>query len=300
MENLLLTPSGENDLRCGSPAACDQPARDDLILLRQAATGTPPVRLLAPGEPDARIRYRWAVGHHAAFGVWRLLAARLRTIADTASPAGSAITEAARLYDVYSVLFLYTSSCSPERYDATVRADMIACDPAFSGTWSRDHEAVPALMHRMDEAHDAGLTREIKRAARLNGQIHMAVAKKLVPEGVSLLQQEGGPPHRPASAEGDLYDEFFHVRRTATCRCAFSAQILRRLTQVATDMAHHGLHSSDDPLPGLGVKAASGLRRIESSAHQQLLHLAALLASETCRADTGRRGHAGSSFSTHV
>ncbi|OEV32236.1 hypothetical protein AN219_00050, partial [Streptomyces nanshensis] len=71
--------------------------------------------------PDDRIRYRWLVGHQLAFVMWRLLR---QTLEDARCvPDADMLDRAARLYDIYTLLLLYTGSCSAERYAATVRAD---------------------------------------------------------------------------------------------------------------------------------------------------------------------------------
>lgn len=243
--DLVLSAPGRRPTVCASSstakAACEQPTSDDLRLIRQAVHGQPVRVLHPPQDPDARARYRWHVGHHAAFAVWQLQTQLLETIAGSAEPEPHIVTAAARLFDVYSLLLLYAGSCSAERYEATVRADMAAAHPAFSGSWSRDHELVLASLQRVMTTHPTALLAPLTRAVALNHDTHQAVASRLVPGGGSLLQEAGRYGTGPTEAERDLYDTFFHVRRGLICQRSFNAQVLRRLAQIACDIARFGL-----------------------------------------------------------
>ncbi|MEU6380378.1 hypothetical protein [Streptomyces sp. NPDC046909] len=242
LEPLLLPEPGRPPEVCRRAPECRRPAEGDLRLLRQAAMGIPPGLLRAPDRPGDRARYRWILGHHAAIALWQRLRATLEAAARAPEPAEDLIGAAARLYDVYSVLFLYAGSCTAERYAATVRAEMTDRHPAFSGEWARDYEAIPGLVRRVLERHPRELTAPLAEAARLNHRVHMAVAEKLVPGGVSLLQEHGRRPGEgPTEEERDLYDAYFVVRRRPVCEPAYDAQLVRRLTQVLCDLAAHGL-----------------------------------------------------------
>ncbi|MET8981192.1 O-methyltransferase [Streptomyces sp. NPDC004539] len=225
--------------------ACRQPVEADLRVLRTATAGTRPNALRAPDDPRARARYRWLVGHHAAFAVWQ----HLRRTLETALDDPTALLEAARLYDVYSVLFLYTGSCSPERYAETIRPGMTARHPAFSGEWARDHEGLTALARKVRDQYPAALAAPLTDAVRLNQRVHMKVAARLVPGGASLLQDAGRQPGRhPTPAEHDLYDTHFAVHRLPVCDSSLTAQLVRRLAQIVCDIAEHGL-TDHDPHP---------------------------------------------------
>lgn len=237
--------AGASNVGCGSMVNAD------LDMLLQAAMGVRPTVLRAPTDPDERTRYRWAVGHHAAFAVWQCLREALDLVAVDSSHPAPLLRRAARLYDVYSVLFLYTGSCSAKRYAATVRGDMLARHPAFSGEWARDFEAIPALTKRVCARYPGHISAPLVHAARLNHRVHMAVAKKLVPDGASLFRQAGRQRGiAPTPAERDLYDEHFAVHRNAVCFEFFKAQFVRRLAQVVCDIAVHGLTDTDGGMAG--------------------------------------------------
>ncbi|MGW7514383.1 class I SAM-dependent methyltransferase [Streptomyces sp. NPDC054796] len=280
---LLLDMPGAPSAACtGSPARHRDTAEADLALLLRAAEGKRPDRLLAPEDPDARARYRWTVGHHAAFAVWQMHARVLEAVAEASEPSEHTVRLAAHLYDVYSVLFLYTGSCSAERYAATVRADMTACHVAFSGEWARDHLPIPPLLRRIRDRHPASLVGEVAEAAKHNHRVHMAVAKKLVPDGASLLQEAGRRSGgAPSEDELALYDTYFRVRRTPVCRGFFTAQLTRLLAQCLCDIAVHGLNDADAAPARLGVQQNASIERLECEAIGILTRLATWLSSPT-------------------
>ncbi|MEV0618800.1 hypothetical protein AB0I81_36160 [Nonomuraea sp. NPDC050404] len=233
-------------------ARCDSPVG------RESGSAPPP----APGDPDIRVRYRWILGHHAAFMVWRLISERLESIASDNSPNRADVTDAARLHDIYAALFVYTGSCSPERYAATVRADMRACHPAFSGEWAPDHAPIRPLLDRVRAAHPRRRLEPLPSAVRDCHSVHRAIADRLVPEGGSLLRDAGREPGQPPTeVEHTLYDGFFRVVRRPTCRACFDSQLLDRTEQMLRDLAAHGLTDRRGPRPPLG--AATVRNRIE-------------------------------------
>jgi hypothetical protein len=69
-----------------------------------------------------------------------------------------------------------------------------------------------------------------------NHQVHRAVARKLVPDGVSLLRRARHAGAPPTEAERALFDSFFRVRRDTVCRRGFVAQVFRRLALVVWDI----------------------------------------------------------------
>jgi hypothetical protein len=196
----------------------------------------------APDDRDDLALYRWWIGHQLTFCVWRLLSEQLISIAREQQTHPRALATSIALYDVCSVLLLYTGSCSPEVHLRTIRPAMAAADPAFSGRWARDYRAIPGLLRaipRAPKADAAGLL----AAARTNQVVHMAVAKRLVPDGPSLLRQSDRREDQPVTErERDLFDAFFLVKRADMSRSALLAQ-LRALTRlVASDVAERPLH----------------------------------------------------------
>ncbi len=187
---------------------------------------------------------------------------------------------AARLYEAYSLLFLYTGSCSAEHYAATVRVDMMSCDPAFSGLWARDYEMIPGLLRHIRNTHPAAAIAPLREAAKANHRVHMAVAKKLVPDGGSLLRDAGRRPQGPTEAERVAYDAFFQVERRPLCRRAFTAQLVRRFAQVMSDIAVHGLSGPDSPPALLDATLRDAFAEFEEKAGDLLLGIAEAVASQ--------------------
>ncbi|NGO48584.1 hypothetical protein [Streptomyces ureilyticus] len=225
-----------------------EPGHTRLLAQESGHTGT-----VAPYDPDARARYRWTVGHQAAFMVWRLTSEALMPLATSDAPNPAAVAQAALLQDICSALFVYTGSCSADRYAATVRTDMRACAPAFSGEWAADYAPLPGLLHRVRARHPAQRIAPLLEAVTAGHQVHRAMAARLVPGGASLLRQAGRRPGLgPTSAERTRYDTFFRVERRPVCQDGFNTQLLCRAGQMLRDIAVHGLDDADAPPLPLG------------------------------------------------
>lgn len=180
-------------------------------------------------DPGALGWYRWMLGHHVAVCVWRLLCRHVPEVG--ASPrAGEAVAD---LYDAYSALLLYSGSCTPQTYATVIRARMRARHPAFSGTWARDHERVAALLGRARPL----LGDRVARALKLNRVVHVAVGRRLVPKGKSLLRESGVDPMSTADADRDRFDEFFGIDRGDVCVDGFADQLTGRVALALADLA---------------------------------------------------------------
>jgi hypothetical protein len=282
VETLVLPRPGVPPAEC---PGCVQPLGPERNILRSGGTKAGgPALLSPPREGTELIRYRWAVGHQAAFALWQLLTLRLTDVLRATCPSPQQVESAALGYDVYSVLFLYTGSCSATQYGATARQDMTSCHPAFSGEWAPDHEGIPRLLQEIRNAHPGVLTAPLNRAVRLNQRIHMAVAEHLVPQGASLLQNSGRHPGTgPTSAERTLYDTFFRVLRAPVCRHLFRAQLLRRLAQIVRDLSTHGLHPRGVGMPSLPGPHREGADRLCRDATPLLAEFARSLQTEYSR-----------------
>jgi hypothetical protein len=179
-----------------------------------------------------RAWYRWILGHHLSFCVWRLMA---EALAAAARGSERALDVTARLYDSYSALLLYAGSCTPHVYDSQIRARMKACSPAFSGMWARDYREVLDRLATVAPAAGSPL----KRALKFNRLVHMSTATRLVP-GPSLLRESGHDTHaQPTESECDLLDSFFLTDRAATCEHTFVAQLKLRTTMALGDLDRH-------------------------------------------------------------
>ncbi|WP_199439839.1 L-tyrosine 3-hydroxylase [Umezawaea beigongshangensis] len=229
----LPLPAPDDHLRDG--AARDVTA--DLELVLRPRTDV----LLPPDDPAERAFYRWVLGHHIAFAVWRLLGDLLeRMLRDGATEQDEA--EAAAWYDRYSALQVYAGSCTPQVYATVIRQRMIDDHPAFSGVWARDYERVLGLLTRLDPPVDGVLKQALKR----HRLVHMTLAKFLVPAGESLLKQAGRRPGEGATdVERNLLDTFFLVRRGPVSAGEFHAEVVHRLAAAQCDLAAVPLGSDE-------------------------------------------------------
>ncbi|USX55491.1 hypothetical protein [Lentzea sp. HUAS12] len=223
-------PPGLDVLRLPMPG--EPLAEPDPVLGAGPKVSAPVARVEA--DDSDRAFYRWMIGHHVTFGVWRMLADVLADAGRTGGLSEAGTARAAWWYDCYSALLLYAGSCTPEVYARSIRPRMAAMHPAFSGLWARDHEWVAGLLGTLSLPRDGVLKRALKR----NRLVHMTVAQMLVPEGASLFKGHGGrAANGVTDAERDLFDEFFLVHRGVVTRAGFTAAMLTRLSAIRDDLA---------------------------------------------------------------
>ena len=213
--------------------------------------------------PMALCQYRWFVGHHGAFLAWRAMATGLARLARLEFPGPDLVHAAALAFDVYSIMLLYTGSCTRDEYNADIRPAMMSADPAFSGRWGRDFEAIPTLLRAVQSAHGREATAVLTAAAVTNRAAHVAVTRKLVPDGVSLLRGAGQDPREPATdAQRDTFDRFFLVERGCVNQVQYATQVLDVFARVLADLGQRPLRPSVrdfDGLPAERVAAITGL-----------------------------------------
>ncbi|HEX8867574.1 MAG TPA: hypothetical protein VF821_18090, partial [Lentzea sp.] len=167
---------------------------------------------------------------------------------------------------------LYSGNCTPEQYERILRPEMKATDPAFSGTWARDHERLPCLMRTLSRVHPGESTKPVTDSYYANRLVHIAVARRLVPDGASLLQQAHRGGTGPTPSERDVYDRFFLVLRAEICARGRAAQLLERLALILCDVALHGLEPFE---PGVVQLRSSGLlERLRSEMDSVLMRVA--------------------------
>lgn len=179
---------------------------------------------------------RWILGHHVAVCIWRLLADALR---ETRAPSRdeSQPGRAVFLLDAYSAMLVYTGSCTAEVYKTTLRPKMMATSPAFSGAWARDYEPLRKLV----KVHSLDRTGPLAQAYRANVAVHISQAKRLVPDGVSLLQSSHGSAAKVTDEERELFDRFFRIHRARCCRWQFGKQLVSRISIVLDDLRRQPL-----------------------------------------------------------
>ncbi|MFI7123866.1 L-tyrosine 3-hydroxylase [Amycolatopsis sp. NPDC049868] len=226
----LLLPMPEAPF--GDCCGCGGPALKEV----QAA---PPV-----ADVNAGALYRWLLGHHGAFCVWRLTS---EVISAGEHGQRGALNTVAALVDTYSALLLYAGSCSPHVYGTVLRTAMIAMNPAFSGTWARDYEHISARLRQLERSSDSA---SLKEALRFNRVVHATIAVRMVPSGRSLLREAGRTKNQtPTDEERDVLDSFFLTARGAMCRRGFLAQLQQRSRLVVEDIRGRPLDVQYDREP---------------------------------------------------
>lgn len=188
--------------------------------------------------------FRWIIGHHISFVIWRLLAGCLARLAAGDRDRWTTTTAAVEYVRAYSAMLLYTGSSTQRIYNATIRPSMYRLHSTFSGTWSADYPAVRSLFRarRAPKGVTVGAD-ALLREARLSHQIHLGVASKLVVDGRSLLQHLVDNPaaHQPRMWE-TVFDCYFLTARAPVTGHEVLSQFLRRCKAVVTDLATNGLY----------------------------------------------------------
>lgn len=189
---------------------------------------------------------RWVLAHHMSFMIWRLIAESIRQSLQDQTASARSLVQAADLFNAYTGLLLYGASCSPAHYAAVIRPRMAAAHPAFSGTWARDFEQVTALLRQSPPPAGS----ELRGAVHLNRIVHRLIAKRLVPEGASLLRESGHVRDAVTDEDRDLFDRVFLTTRQSVCRERFASQLSHRARVVADDVARRPLRIDYD-WPGI-------------------------------------------------
>lgn len=228
------------------------------VLVAAVRAGSPTTTRVDRDGLERLFWFRWIVGHHISFVLWRLIDEELRRleagIGDQAAGT-AAVTEHVR---GYCGMLLYTSSCTREIYQQVIRPSMHRLHRTFSGTWAPDYRPVRALFRGRRLPPGADRADRLADQVRLSQRIHLGVAAKLVTGGRSLLQQAAaeqtvGRPH----LWGRVFDCYFLTVRAPVTGPVIVAQLLRRQQAVLIDLATNGLYPA---VAGGGEKAPKELR----------------------------------------
>jgi len=198
-----------------------------------------PIVINAPEDPVQRAVYRWFLGHHGAFLVWKFLSDSLDRL--IREPDSQLVRLTALGYDAYSVMLAYSGSCSREVYEDVIRPMMVTFDPAFSGRWARDYEPLPGLLRRARTALGPAAAAPLSSASKANLVTHKEVMRRLVPAGPSLLRESGRTSMPTTEAERARFDEFFLVSRECVCVSRYQAHRTAILSAIGHDLAKHPL-----------------------------------------------------------
>lgn len=195
--------------------------------------------------------FRWIVGHHISFIIWRLLAdavAKLSTLNGDLAGAARSVTRYVR---GYSAMLLYTGSCTQQIYNATIRPSMYRLHDTFSGTWSADYPAVRSIFRgRRMPPTAPDEVESLRHEIHLSRQIHLGVASKLVTNGRSLLQDlVDHPALQQPRIWTAVFDCYFLTVRAPASDHELAAQMLRRFKAVVADLATNGLRPPSAAYP---------------------------------------------------
>lgn len=243
LEPLTLPHAGEDD---GQPDGLSQAEVEEryLAMAASARHTVPTTTAVTAQDLEQLYWFRWIIGHHVSFIIWRLLAQRTQRL-----EVGSGDPEADAAVLVHGVrgycgMLLYTSSCTRTIYNEIIRPSMYRLHRTFSGTWAPDYRPVRSLFRGRKMPPMIGPeARRLAREVRLTQKVHLAVASKLVVGGKSLLQRSiadgiADQPH----AWGSVFDCYFLTVRAPVSTHRIVAQLLRRQQAVMIDLATNGLY----------------------------------------------------------
>ncbi|WP_328958029.1 hypothetical protein [Kitasatospora purpeofusca] len=202
--------------------------RSALVAWTSPAGTPPPTAERAPStEPDSEAQpsaalHRWRIGHqlfHLQLGV---MISTLDTAMDAAQdgrhrPLIAAMDELALLYDAATATMSYTAGFAPEAYSREVRPTMEPpfLPEGFSGALNREHSTMTAQLHTLfqtlnqlpdppeDDTDLAAATARLHEARRRNQANHVAICRRFVPDGVSLLQAHLDEQEKQARTSAD-------------------------------------------------------------------------------------------------
>lgn len=280
LEPLVMRPTGHARAFSDTPEASVEPC-DTALVLREleelAGSVLPAEPVWGPLESarassfDQLFWFRWITGHQVTFLIWHLMGRLLSATPERDVPSGPSLAKLEAYVYGYCAMLLYCGSCPPDLYDSLIRPRMFLQHPAFSGTWAPDFAPVRGLFRGRDPRAQGQEAEELSRAVEVNRTVHEGIAARLVPSGRSLLQQSmTGVPVRPSERTAVIYDNFFLTLRAPVSDEVVTAQLLRRLRAVATDLAANGLH----PLRGdLEARPEESLREDVLRCESRIGHL---------------------------
>ena len=187
--------------------------------------------------------FRWITGHQTMFMLWHILTKELAHMESTGVDA-ERLALTTKILNACGVLYEYSGSCSVKYYHQYVRPLMTLTHRAFSGYWALDYSDIPRLTRCV--LLRTGLSANVEKKQKafkqsyLRGQkIHINVAKKLVPENVSLLKlakNNGMAIEQVQPHHYKIYDAFFLVNRTNMSPLQFQQSLYRRLDAIVDDL----------------------------------------------------------------
>lgn len=193
--------------------------------------------------------FRWITGHQIMLTLWHILNKHMQQIDHYDE---QAVTLYTRIIKGTTLVFEYTGSCTEVYYQKNIRPYMLLTHKAFSGKWASDYIGMPKNIQNIFSKKDISESTKkqlclLRKAHNISQKTHLGVAKKLVPEGVSLLKdakQEGYAYEQAEEHHQQLFDAFFLVRRTPISAAAVTHNLARRLHVVIDDLNQNPLTES--------------------------------------------------------
>lgn len=238
----LTLPYPDNPVRpSGHPTPAEFTAAST-GLLQQARDGFPTT--LPADDLERLFWFRWMIGHHISFVVWRLLADALARVHKGEGDQELLAEEITRHTRTYCGMLLYTGSSTRAIYQAMIRPSMYRLHSTFSGTWAPDYPPVRSHFRgRKAPPVPPSASERVMRQVRLSNRIHFGVSSKLVTEGRSLLQQSiDAPDAAQPRMWGAIFDCYFLTLRAPVTTEEITTQLLRRVKAVGMDLATNGLY----------------------------------------------------------
>ncbi|QEV05008.1 L-tyrosine 3-hydroxylase [Streptomyces prasinus] len=202
-------------------------------------------------ELDRLFWFRWVTGHQITFAIWQLLAGVVDEANTPEADLERIAHDARPLVAGYTGMLLYTGSPTREIYEQVIRAPLARQHVSMSGAWARDYGPIRPLLRGRVELGSGTQAKTLRSECLLVEQVHEGIALKLVPSGVSLMQENGarrGTWQMPRKALCCLYDNVFLTHRMPVTYEAVVRQLIRRIHAVILDINTNGL----DPLSGSG------------------------------------------------
>jgi hypothetical protein len=218
-----------------------------LAFLAQARAGVDAVPPTADDQVERLFWFRWIVGHHVSFIIWRLIADALARLA-AGDGDRERLSEAVPQYvRCYGGMLLYTGSCDRVTYRDVIRPSMYRQHSMFSGTWAPDYAPVRSLFRGRNQPPVTGVhARQLAGEVRLVGDLHNGVAAKLVAGGRSLLQDSVVRRNTVQPRNwGAVFDCYFLTLRAPVSHTEIVVQLLRRQKAVLLDLVTNGLYPVD-------------------------------------------------------
>ncbi|GAB1516584.1 hypothetical protein [Actinophytocola sp. KF-1] len=283
LEPLTLPRPGESIVTGGPDLA--PVCRELVAAVRERRLGTVPA---GPRDLERLFWFRWMIGHHVSFVIWRLLAEAVGRLSDPDTDQVATARAITWYVRGYSAMLLYTASSTRKIYNSTIRPSMYRLHDTFSGTWAADFAPVRSVFRsrRVPPVPPSELA-ALREEVALGHRIHLGVASKLVRDGRSLLQHLVDHPaaHQPRMW-GAIFDCYFLTVREPVSEHEVTVQMLRRCKAVLADLATNGLRpaAADYPEPVPEELRTPRVRACERDLVDIVLRMATLAVS----ADRGR------------